>query len=83
MPFSSLTQNEELVKTRESDSASLPNEYRLGDFVYCWWGSSLPNEQDFGFIAKRMNDYYVVELIPQKGKWATVPIENIRLAGRA
>lgn len=76
---SSHTNKEESEKIPE-DLHPLPNEYPLGSFVYCWGFAN--NEEDFGIIHNRIDEMYVVKLINLKPKWASVPIENMRIAGR-
>ncbi len=65
-------------KANETLPAAI-DEYEIDQFVFCW-GTDFA---DFGKIASRTGDYYVVELLNTEPKWASVPIENIRQAGRA
>lgn len=58
------------------------NEWKVNDFVFCSFidqtGSVV---QSFGVITNINGDYYVINLF-ESLKWASVPLEALKLAGR-
>jgi len=67
------TRKDRLAKTPESNG-------KVGDFVYCW---GTHGGEDFGYIRHVKGDYYIIELMNIKPNWASVPMENTKMAGRA